>query len=171
MEPAPGFERQEGRCGMQSIQAVIESLERAPHLIVPLVREMPREILQRRPAPKKWSAHEHACHLTVVQPMITGRLDLMLKEDRPRITPYNPDTATPDDALLKLDIDAELARFTMDRKAVVERLRRLTPADWAREADHPEYARYSVFIMLRHVALHDLFHAYRIEELLLKKEW
>jgi hypothetical protein len=28
-----------------------------------------------------------------------------------------------------------------------------------------------VFIMFRHVALHDLFHAYRIEELLLKLEW
>jgi hypothetical protein len=30
---------------------------------------------------------------------------------------------------------------------------------------------YSVFIMFRHLALHDFFHAYRIEELLLKKEW
>jgi len=25
--------------------------------------------------------------------------------------------------------------------------------------------------MFRHVALHDLFHAYRIEELLLRREW
>jgi hypothetical protein len=25
--------------------------------------------------------------------------------------------------------------------------------------------------MFRHLALHDFFHAYRIEELLLKKEW
>lgn len=30
---------------------------------------------------------------------------------------------------------------------------------------------YSVFIMFRHLALHDFFHAYRIEELLLKREW
>jgi hypothetical protein len=28
-----------------------------------------------------------------------------------------------------------------------------------------------VFIMFRHLALHDFFHAYRIEELLLKKAW
>ena len=28
-----------------------------------------------------------------------------------------------------------------------------------------------VFIMFRHLALHDFLHAYRIEELLLKKDW
>lgn len=38
-------------------------------------------------------------------------------------------------------------------------------------AEHGEYSHYSVFIMFRHLALHDFFHAYRIEELLLKKEW
>ena len=36
---------------------------------------------------------------------------------------------------------------------------------------HGEYSHYSVFIMFRHLALHDFFHAYRIEELLLKKTW
>jgi hypothetical protein len=44
-------------------------------------------------------------------------------------------------------------------------------ADWNRTAEHGEYSHYSVFIMFRHLALHDFFHAYRIEELLLKKEW
>jgi len=28
-----------------------------------------------------------------------------------------------------------------------------------------------VFTMFRHLALHDFFHAYRIEELLLRKDW
>ncbi len=31
--------------------------------------------------------------------------------------------------------------------------------------------RAPAIIMFRHVALHDFLHAYRIEELLLKKEW
>lgn len=30
---------------------------------------------------------------------------------------------------------------------------------------------YSVFIMFRHLALHDFLHAYRIEELLLRPVW
>ena len=39
------------------------------------------------------------------------------------------------------------------------------------DTEHGDSSHYSALIMFRHVALHDLFHAYRIEELLLKKEW
>jgi hypothetical protein len=54
---------------------------------------------------------------------------------------------------------------------LVTRLRQLAPEVWNRTAEHGEYSHYSVLIMFRHVALHDLFHAYRIEELLLRREW
>ena len=43
--------------------------------------------------------------------------------------------------------------------------------DWMRTAQHDEYNSYSVFTMFRHLALHDFHHAYRIEELLLRKDW
>ena len=89
----------------------------------------------------------------------------------PIITPYNPGTNEPDDLLLTMDLDDSLRQYATDRGRLVERLRRLSEADWKRTAEHGEYSHYSVFIMFRHLALHDFFHAYRIEELLLKKEW
>jgi hypothetical protein len=89
----------------------------------------------------------------------------------PVITPYDPGRDEADDAFLHMDLDASLQRYAEDRRDLVARLRALSPAVWARTADHGEYSHYSVFIMFRHVALHDLFHAYRIEELLLKLEW
>jgi hypothetical protein len=150
---------------------VIESLERAPRLVVPLAREVPAAVRKRRPAPAKWSAHEHACHLAAVHPLFFERLDLMLKEDHPTIRGYQPDRDDAEDALLKVDLDEALGRFERDRNRLVARLRDLRPADWDRTAEHAEYARYSVFLMFRHVALHDLLHSYRIEELLLKKDW
>lgn len=33
------------------------------------------------------------------------------------------------------------------------------------------YNAYSIFIMFRHLALHDFNHAYRIEALVLRKDW
>lgn len=150
---------------------VVDALERAPSLVVPLVREVPAAILKRRPAPGKWSAHEHACHLAAVHPLFFDRLDLMLSQEHPAIRPYLPDQDDPDDALLHVDLDEALARFQRDRARLVSRLRALSPADWARTAEHGEYNRYSVFVMFRHVAMHDLLHSYRIEELLLKKDW
>jgi hypothetical protein len=72
---------------------------------------------------------------------------------------------------LKLDLDASLDAYVRDRASLVERLRQLSPADWQRTAEHPEYSHYSAFIMFRHLALHDCLHAYRIEELLLCRDW
>ena len=151
--------------------AVIEALERAPLVVVPLVREVPPELRKRRPAPRKWSAHEHACHLAVVHGLFFDRLEQFLDSPAPVITPYDPGQQDPDDALLKLDLQASLQKYVDDRVQLVERVRTLSVADWNRTAEHGEYSHYSVFIMFRHLALHDFFHAYRIEELLLKKEW
>ena len=152
-------------------ESVMAALENAPGIIVPLVREVPKSILKRRPLPGKWSAHEHACHLAEVHPLFFSRLDLMLGERKARITPYDPSTDMEEDALLKMDLYESMERFSSDRRRLVERLKELSPDDWQRTAEHEEYAHYSIFIMLRHLALHDMLHAYRIEELLLKKDW
>jgi DinB superfamily len=156
---------------MNNAESVIKALENAPAIIVPLVREVPATVLKRRPQPEKWSAHEHACHLAEVHPLFFKRLELMLTDARPRIMSYNPDEAMEKGALLKVDLDEALERFSNDRVRLVGLLRNLSEDDWLRTAEHEEYDHYSVFIMFRHVALHDMLHAYRIEELLLKKDW
>jgi hypothetical protein len=156
---------------MESVSAVIDALERAPSVVVPLVREVPATVLKRRPKPGKWSAHEHACHLAVVHGLFFERLEQILASPEPVITPYDPGTQDPDDALLRLDLDDSIDSFARDRVRLVKRLRELSPADWRRTAEHAEYSHYSVLIMFRHLALHDFFHAYRIEELLLNREW
>jgi hypothetical protein len=70
-----------------------------------------------------------------------------------------------------MDLDACLDRFVLDRERLVARLETLSQTEWTRTADHGEYRTYSVFIMFRHLALHDFLHAYRIEELLLRPDW
>jgi DinB family protein len=156
---------------MDTTSAVVDALERAPGVVLPLVREVPAEVLKRRPAPGKWSAHEHACHLAVVHRLFFDRLEQILASPAPVIAPYDPGKSDPDDSLLKMDLEDSLERYVADRSRLVKRLGKLSPAEWARTAEHGEYSHYSVFIMFRHVALHDFLHAYRIEELLLKKEW
>ena len=156
---------------MDAPAAVIAALENAPALVVPLVREVPARALKRRPAPGRWSAHEHACHLADVHALFFSRLEQFLSEERPRIEPFDPAAERPDGELLSVDLDEALRRFAEDRRRLVARLRELPPEVWRRTADHGEYSHYSVFIMFRHLALHDCLHAYRIEELLLKKDW
>jgi uncharacterized damage-inducible protein DinB len=152
-------------------EAIITALGNAPSIIVPLAREVPEAVVKRRPQPGKWSAHEHACHLAEVHPLFFSRLELMLNESRPTIVSYKPDEAMEEGSLLKVDLNEALERFTLDRARLVEELKDLSEDDWLRTAEHEEYDHYSVLIMFRHVALHDMLHAYRIEELLLKRDW
>jgi len=74
-------------------------------------------------------------------------------------------------AMLDIDLDESLDRYVRERAALVERLKKLSPDEWQKTAVHEAFDHYSVFIMFRHLALHDFLHAYRIEELLLKREW
>ena len=156
---------------MASTDELVAALERAPAIVIPLVRQANPAILKRRPAPGEWSIHENACHLAEVHPLFFQRLDLMLAETDPLIKSYDPGRDDPDDALLKLDLAASLRRFEEDRARLVARLRRLRPDDWRRTARHDEYNSYSIFTMFRNLIVHDFHHAYRIEELLLRKDW
>lgn len=153
------------------IANVLDQLARGPALVRQVIYEVPPELRKRRPAPGVWSAHEHAVHLPAVQPIMMRRLEQMLSEQAPRIKSYEPSRDEPDDALLKLDLSAEMDRFERERAAMIDRLRQLTPEQWSIAAEHDEYSHYSVFIMFRHLALHDLHHAYKIEERLLRKSW
>jgi hypothetical protein len=155
----------------EQVAAVLDQLARGPGLVRQVIYEVPPELRKRRPAPGVWSAHEHAVHLPAVQPILVRRLAHMLSDPAPRIRSYEPSRDDPDDALLKLDLDTEMDRFDRERADLIERLRELTPDQWAIAAKHEEYSHYSVFVMFRHIALHDLYHAYRIEERLLRKEW
>ena len=156
---------------MTSTDDLVAALERAPAIVIPLVRQANGAIVKRRPAPGEWSIHENACHLADVHPLFFRRLDLMLAETDPIIRSYDPGRDDGDDALLKLDLDDSLRRFEGDRARLVARLRQLRADDWTRTARHDEYNSYSVFTMFRHLALHDFHHAYRIEELMLRRDW
>ena len=101
---------------------MIAALRRAPAIVVPLVREVPPAILKRRPAPGRWSAHEHACHLAHVHALFFDRLEQMLREPAPVIPPYLPGEQDADDLLLRMDLDESLERFVADRARLVARL-------------------------------------------------
>ena len=95
----------------------------------------------------------------------------MLTEDNPAVAPYTPPAEDEGGALLMRDLRGALDSFAAGRERLVQRLRALTDADWTRSARHPDYPEYNVRVMFRHAALHDMLHCYRIEELLLKKDW
>jgi hypothetical protein len=123
---------------VNSAAAVIAALQRAPDVVVPLIREIPPDILKRRSVPRRWSAHEHACHLPHVHALFFDRLDYMLRNPAPLLRPYLPGEQDADDLLLRMDIDDCLDRYASDRARLVARLETLAAGGWARTAEHAE---------------------------------
>ena len=156
---------------MTNTTTLIAVLANAPGIIIPLIREVPPQYLKRRPSPTKWSAHEHACHLSTSDGPFLARLDLMLSAPAPYMRSMLPTPEEESGALLDVDLDEALGQYVRERAGLVKRLKELSAEDWERTAKHEEYSYYSVWIMFRHLLTHEMFHAYRIEELLLKKDW
>jgi uncharacterized damage-inducible protein DinB len=156
---------------MNDAQTLIATLQSAPRLIIGLVREVPPQNLKRRPSPTKWSAHEHACHISTADTAYLSRLELMLSDPEPYIKSMLPSADEEAGSLLNTDLDEALDLYVRERARLVERLKELSEGDWQRTAKHEAYSHYSVFIMFRDLLLHEMLHAYRIEELMLKKDW
>lgn len=156
---------------MSDTSSLISALETAPGVIIPMIREVPRQILKRRPSPTKWSAYEHACHLSQSDSLFRERLDLILSTPAPYIRSVEPTAEEEQGAMLEIDLDKSLDRYVRERASLVERLKKLSPDEWQKTAEHEAFDHYSVWIMFRHVLNHEMLHAYRIEELLLKNDW
>ena len=156
---------------MSDSDALISALASAPGVISPLIREVPPQILKRRPAPAKWSAYEHAVHLSQSDVAFRARLDLILSTPEPVIKTIENSAEEEAGAMLEVDLDESLDRYVRERAALVERLKKLSPEEWQKTAVHEAFNHYSVFIMFRHLLNHEMLHSYRIEELLLKKDW
>ena len=156
---------------MSDTSTLISALESAPGVIIPLIREVPPQILKRRPSPAKWSAYENAVHLSQSDAPFLARLDMILSTPSPYIKTIVNSPEDEAGAMLDIDLDESLERYVRERAALVERLKQLSPDEWKKTAVHEAFDHYSVFIMFRHVLNHEMLHAYRIEELLLKKDW
>jgi hypothetical protein len=156
---------------MRTPDEVIAQLARGPDTLRAVVADVPPADLKRRPAPGRWSAHEHACHLALMEPLWAARVERILAEDVPTIVSYEPDADEPPDRLLRMELGAALDAYADARRLLVRRLGALPAEAWGRRAVNTAHARYSLFLMCRHAALHDMLHAYRVEESALGTHW
>ncbi|MBK8466215.1 MAG: DinB family protein [Chloracidobacterium sp.] len=156
---------------MSDSAILITALETVPGVIIPLIREVPPEILKRRPSPGTWSAYENAVHLSQSDVAFRARLDLILSTPEPFIETIENSADDEAGAMLDIDLDESLDRYLRERASLVERLKQLTPDEWQKTAVHEAFDHYSIFIMFRHLYVHEMHHAYLLEQLMLKNDW
>ena len=156
---------------MQDIADLLESLRRSPKILTQFVRSIPENKLDVRRGEGFWTVAEHCSHLAQVQPMLIKRFERFMHEDHPEFVPFIPgggkeEPVTPP----RLCMEAALDQFTRARASQLLLLESADDRTWKKRATHPEYEDYSLYILTRHVLMHDYWHMYRMEELWLTRD-
>jgi uncharacterized damage-inducible protein DinB len=155
---------------MQDIPDILETLKRSPNILSRFVNSIPENKLDVRRGEGFWTIAEHFSHLAQVQPMLLKRFERFMNEDTPEFVPYIPvnpeEPATP----LRMSIESALDQFTCNRASQLQLLERADENCWKKMGIHPEYEEYSLYILARHVLMHDHWHMYRMEELWLTRD-
>src|SRR5262249_20534327 len=105
---------------------------------------------------------ELACHLLRIQDVFGERLDAMISQENPAITPYEPDGDQAFDELVAKPSEDSIARFLEGRAALIERLTPLTPAEWHRKGRHPEFPNYDIHFQVECMVHHEAHHIYQV---------
>lgn len=168
--------------------ALVETLRAAPDVLADLVRSVPAGRLDVRRRPHFWTIRDHIVHLADVQPMLLGRIERFRDEEHPSFIPFIPDDAEADDgeggepesageppdggarSTEPQSVEAAVEAFRECRDRQIRLIESLSAEVWERRASHPEYSLYSTSILIRHIAMHDHWHMYRVEELWLTRD-
>jgi uncharacterized damage-inducible protein DinB len=156
---------------MQDIPDLLEALRRSPKILSAFAQSIPEKKLDLRRGEGFWTVAEHLSHLALVQPMLLQRLERFASEEHPEFIPYLPsgdkeEPATPH----RMDIAAALEQFTNYRTRQLQHLENADDTMWNKQATHPEYEPYSLYLLTRHILMHDHWHMYRMEELWLTRD-
>lgn len=152
-------------------EELVRTLEAAPAILADLVRQIPRKRLEVRRRPDFWTIRDHISHLAEVQPMLLGRLGRFRDEEAPSFIPYLPsDEDAPKEEVAPLEVDAALKAFAEGRRRQIELIATLPEEVWAKPGVHPEFELYTASILVRHIAMHDHWHMYRMEELWITRD-
>lgn len=132
------------------------------HDIRRLVSGLDEETMARRPTLEKWSVKETIAHLWRVQEVFESRIEAMLTQTKPALTPYQPGGDL--EFQLKLASTGEdlVAGFMGDREELAALLDSLSPADWRRRGVQPEYRHYDVQFAVECLAYHEAHHIYHL---------
>ena len=155
---------------MDDIPRIIDALGGTPLILERFVASIPDAALHRRRGEGFWTVAEHVAHLAEVQPMLAERIRRFLEEDAPAFVPHIPSQNESDAAAPRPDMSSATAAFGKERLAQVALPKRAAPGDWAKPATHPEYTRYTLHILARHILMHDHWHMYRMEALWLTRD-
>ena len=139
-------------------------LARTPASLGRRVKSAAPSRLTRRPRPGKWSPRDILAHLADVEVLWGFRIRLVLGQNGVPLIGMDQDVWAK--RYRRVDPRGALATFVALRRANLELLDGLRPADYRRWGQHSQFGRLTIARMVALLAGHDINHARQIEAIL-----
>jgi uncharacterized damage-inducible protein DinB len=145
-----------------SIQAPISLLEKTPAIFELLLRDIPQDMLEWKPAAERWSIVEVLGHMVEIEKLYEQRTHRIVLENSPTLSKYE---SLSEAELQMKSLRQYLEEFIPLRRAFVFSLHSIPASAGARTGQHVELGTISLSQMLHELANHDLGHLRQIAEL------
>jgi uncharacterized damage-inducible protein DinB len=122
--------------------------------------------LRKQPAPGKWSISEIVAHLADTEIVFGYRIRTILGAPGTNIQGFDQDKWAQAMSYAKSDARRSLERFAAFRKANLDLLKSLSPAQWKYHCMHSERGEESIETIAKLAAGHDINHMRQIEKIL-----
>lgn len=155
---------------MKDLPLLIRNLATTGDILTQFIATIPADRLYVQRRSGFWTIAEHVEHLAEVQPMLLERIQRFEADAEPEFIPFIPDENETQTEIKTIDIVDAIQRFIRVRNEQIDLLERIDAAAWDKSASHPEYKQYSLYILVRHIMMHDHWHMYRMEELWLTRD-
>lgn len=148
---------------------LLKTLKDLPGNVEVYISNIPSVFYDRKRNEDSWTIREHLYHIVSVQELLYERISKIRDQENPVIAPFFPENE-PERASLYESIGDAFIRYKEVREKQAELINSLTEADFGKEAEHSEYIRYNIPMIINHMIFHEYWHMYRIEELWLEKD-
>jgi DinB family protein len=147
----------------QDREALVAQYAQGPQRIQEAFTRVPKDALQWRPEPGKWSVHEVIVHCADSETNAALRIRYLLAEKDPVIVGYDQDAWARVFDYHSQPLEESLAVTAAARSRTVPLLRAMREPQWKKEGRHTESGLYTPEDWLRVYAAHLEGHARQIE--------
>ena len=143
---------------------ILQALEGTPVVVDRLLLAAREPDFDRRPDPERFTLREVIAHLADWDPVWLERIERMRLEENPELPSYDEGQWALDHDYAHAVITGQQERFRAGRRALVARLRSLTPEEWERTCRHAQWGDLSISSLAVLVLGHDGYHTRQISE-------
>jgi hypothetical protein len=146
----------------------ISIMRSTPIRIEKMISGVPRTVLFKKPAPKRWSIAQIIAHLAETELVLGWRYRSVAEKNGVPLQPFEQDDWAANSRYQKSDVKEMLEMYSVLRKANLKFLEGLPKAKWNNFGLHQERGKETIRHIVNLEAGHDLNHFKQIQAILKK---